>query len=133
MHLWWRVAIATRHLLACISGVAEMRARFEASGRAHDPQDGIENRLRELARIFSVAGGGGSVLDNHLHVRRRLDPQVAAARTDEEVVRRSARHFPVRDGTRTATETRTRPVSSPQTVVRRFFVMSFFYFFYHYR
>jgi hypothetical protein len=64
------------------------------------------------------------LLDNHLHVRGRLDPQVAAARTDEEVVRRWARHFPPRDGTMTGTETRTRPVSSPQTVVRRLFVMA---------
>jgi hypothetical protein len=71
----------THFLLACISGVAKVRARSVALGRALDRQDGIENRLRELAQIFSVAGGGGSVLDNPLHVRGRLDPQVAAART----------------------------------------------------
>ena len=34
------------------------------------------------------------VLDNHLHVLLRLDPDVAAAWSDEEVVRRWGRLFP---------------------------------------
>ena len=37
----------------------------------------IENRLEELAEIFAVAVGGFSVMDNHLHVLVRLDPDVA--------------------------------------------------------
>jgi len=39
----------------------------------------IEKRLEELAQIFSIAVGGFSVLDNHLHLLVRLDPDVAAA------------------------------------------------------
>ena len=38
----------------------------------------IDRRLRELAEIFSIAVGGFAVMDNHLHVLVRLDPQVAA-------------------------------------------------------
>ena len=41
--------------------------------------------------------GGFSVLDNHLHLLVRLDPNVAAGWSDEEVVRRWARLFPPRD------------------------------------
>ena len=37
----------------------------------------IESRLQELAEIFAVSVGGFSVLDNHLHVLVRLDPDVA--------------------------------------------------------
>ncbi len=36
-------------------------------------------------------------MDNHLHVLARLDPQVAAGWSDEEVVRRWGRLLPPRD------------------------------------
>jgi len=57
----------------------------------------IDHRLQELAGIFSIAVGGFSVLDNHLHVLVRLDPQIAAGWSDEDVVRRWGRLFPPRD------------------------------------
>jgi len=57
----------------------------------------IDHRLQELAGIFSIAVGGFSVLDNHLHVLVRLDLQVAAGWSDEDVVRRWGRLFPPRD------------------------------------
>ena len=60
----------------------------------------IENRLEELAEIFAVAVGGFSVIDNHLHVLARLDPDVANGWSDEEVVRRWGRLFPPRDKSR---------------------------------
>jgi REP element-mobilizing transposase RayT len=37
----------------------------------------IENRPEELAEIFTISVGGFSVMDNHLHVLVRLDPDVA--------------------------------------------------------
>ena len=37
----------------------------------------IETRLRELAEIFALAVGGFAVLDNHLHLLVRLDPDSA--------------------------------------------------------
>ncbi len=63
----------------------------------------IENRLEELADIFAVAVGGFSVMDNHLHVLVRLDPDVAEAWLDEEVVRRWGRLFRPRDKSRQPT------------------------------
>ena len=60
----------------------------------------LANRLEELADVFAVAVGGFSVLDNHLHVLVRLDPDVAQAWPDEEVVRRWGRLFPPRDKSR---------------------------------
>ena len=60
----------------------------------------IEHRLQELAQIFAVAVGGFAVLDNHLHVLVRLDPEVAQGWSDEDVVRRWGRLFPPRDKSR---------------------------------
>ncbi len=60
----------------------------------------IDGRLRELAEIFSLSVGGFSMLDNHLHVLVRLDPDVAKGWSDEEVVRRWGRLFPPRDKAR---------------------------------
>jgi len=42
-----------------------------------DRKSWIEHRLQELAQIFSVAVAGFAILDNHLHVLVRLDPDVA--------------------------------------------------------
>ena len=56
----------------------------------------LEHRLEELARIFSVSLAGFTVMDNHLHLLVRLDPEAAAAWSDEEVVRRWGRLFPPR-------------------------------------
>jgi REP element-mobilizing transposase RayT len=65
-----------------------------------DRKQWIESRLQELADLFSIAVGGFAVLDNHLHVLVRLDPQRAGAWSDEEVVRRWGRLFPPRDQAR---------------------------------
>jgi len=73
-----------------------------------DRKQWIEDRLEELAGIFSIAVGGFSVLDNHLHLLVRLDPDVAASWSDEEVVRRWGRLFPPRDKSRQPL-----PVSEP--------------------
>ncbi len=47
-----------------------------------------------------MAVGGFAILDNHLHLLVRLDPQVAKGWSDEDVVRRWGRLFPPRDKTR---------------------------------
>jgi len=47
-----------------------------------------------------VSVGGFSVMDNHLHLLVRLDPEVARGWSDEEVVRRWGRLFPPRDKSR---------------------------------
>jgi REP element-mobilizing transposase RayT len=60
----------------------------------------IDRRLEELASIFAISVGGFSVMDNHLHLLLRLDPEIASGWTDEEVVRRWGRLFPPRDKSR---------------------------------
>jgi hypothetical protein len=47
-----------------------------------------------------VTVGGFSVLDNHLHLLVRLDPEVAKSWSDDEVVQRWGRLFPPRDKSR---------------------------------
>jgi hypothetical protein len=77
-----------------------VRRAFLLGEGASDRKLWIDNRLKELAGIFSIAVGGFSVPDNHLHVLVRLDPDLAAGWSDEEVVRRWGRLFPPRDKSR---------------------------------
>ena len=53
------------------------RAFLLGEGPAGNRKQWIEHRLEELAEIFAIAVGGFSVMDNHLHVLVRLDPDVA--------------------------------------------------------
>ena len=57
----------------------------------------IEDRLKELAEIFSIECAGFAVMDNHLHLLLRLDSRQAERWTDEEVARRWLQLFPFRD------------------------------------
>ena len=100
------MAIARKHLVDtsvtrwyhCVTRC--VRRAFLLGEGPHDRKEWIENRLEELAQIFAVAIGGFSVLDNHLHLLLRLDPDVANGWSDEEVVRRWGRLFPPRDKSR---------------------------------
>ena len=60
-----------------------VRRAFLLGDGEHDRKLWISNRLRELSDIFSIAVGGFSVTDNHLHVLVRLGPEVAATWSDE--------------------------------------------------
>ena len=53
-----------------------------------DRKQWVEDRIEELAKIFAVDVGGFSVMDNHLHLLVRLDPEIATDWSDDEVVRR---------------------------------------------
>jgi REP element-mobilizing transposase RayT len=77
-----------------------VRRAFLLGEGPDDRKKWIEQRLQELAEIFAVAVGGFTVLDNHLHLLVRLDPDVAAGWSDEDVVRRWGRLFPPRDKSR---------------------------------
>ena len=57
-----------------------------------EPASGTLRKSRALA----VSVGGFSVMDNHLHVLVRLDPDVAREWSDEAVVRRWGRLFPLK-------------------------------------
>jgi Transposase IS200 like len=74
-----------------------VRRAFLLGEGLNDRKQWIDKRIEELAQIFSIAVGGFSVMDNHLHMLVRLDPEVAAGWSDEEVVRRWGRLFPPRD------------------------------------
>ena len=63
-------------------------------------KDWIENRLKELDQIFAVSLGGFSLMDNHLHLLLRIDPEVASGWSDTEVVERWFRLFPPRGADR---------------------------------
>ena len=77
-----------------------VRRAFLLGEGMHDRKSWIEHRLEELAEIFSVAVAGFAILDNHLHLLVRLDPDVARGWSDEDVVRRWGRLFPPRDKAR---------------------------------
>jgi hypothetical protein len=77
-----------------------VRRAFLLGEGASDRKVWIESRLEELAEIFAVSVAGFSILDNHLHVLVRLDPDIAGSWSDEDVVRRWGRLFPPRDKAR---------------------------------
>ncbi len=79
-----------------------VRRAFLLGEGVHDRKGWIEHRLEELAEIFLVSVAGFAILDNHLHLLVRLDPDLAGSWSDEEVVRRWGRLFPPRDKTRQA-------------------------------
>jgi REP element-mobilizing transposase RayT len=77
-----------------------VRRAFLLGEGMHNRKSWIDHRLEELAEIFSVAVAGFAILDNHLHLLVRLDPDVAQGWSDEDVVRRWGRLFPPRDKAR---------------------------------
>ena len=77
-----------------------VRRAFLLGDEEHNRKEWIESRLEELAGCFAVAVGGFSIMNNHLHVLLRLDPDVAAGWSDEDVVRRWGQLCPPRDKSR---------------------------------
>ena len=59
-----------------------------------DRKQWIEDRLEFLAGNFAIAVGGFAILDNHLHVLLRLDPDDAELWTADQVVRRWMMIYP---------------------------------------
>jgi hypothetical protein len=93
-----------------------VRRAFLLSEGPLDRKQWIDQRLEELAGIFAVSVGGFSIMDNHLHVLVRLDPDLAKDWSDEHVVRRWGRLFPPRD---TSPDQTPRPASkNPSGSVR---------------
>ena len=62
-----------------------VRRAFLLGEGMHDRKSWIEHRLEELAEIFAVAVAGFAILDNHLHLLVRLDPDLARGWSDEDV------------------------------------------------
>ena len=78
----------------CISRCVR-RAFLCGEGFEHRKQ-WIEDRIELLAASFAVSVCGFSVMDNHLHVLVRLDPDAAKQWSDEDVVRRWIAVYPPR-------------------------------------
>ena len=83
----------------CISRCVR-RAHLMGTEAAPGRKDWIENRLKELDQIFADSVGGFSLMDNHLHLLLRIDPDVAKGWSDTEVVERWFRLFPRRGSDR---------------------------------
>ncbi len=79
-----------------------VRRAFLLSEGKSNRKEWIENRIKELSGIFALGIGGFSVMDNHLDLLVRVDPDVANSWSDEEVVRRWGRLFPPHDKSRQA-------------------------------
>jgi hypothetical protein len=56
----------------------------------------LDHRIQELNSIFAVSVAGYSLMDNHLHLLLRVDPDVADAWTPIEVVQRWLTLYPLR-------------------------------------
>jgi hypothetical protein len=101
------MTIARRHLIDvsltrwyhCMSRC--VRGASLLGNESSDRKAWLEDRIGELAQIFALGVGGFSVMDSHLHLLLRLDPEVAKGWSDEEVVRRWGRLCPPRDKLRT--------------------------------
>jgi len=76
----------------CISRCVR-RAMLCGEGFEHRKQ-WIEQRLQLLAENFAVAVCGFAVMDNHLHVLVRVDPDDAGRWSDEDVLRRWMAVYP---------------------------------------
>jgi REP element-mobilizing transposase RayT len=70
----------------CISRC--VRRAFLCGERFEHRKAWIEARLELLARQFAISVCGFAILDNHLHVVCRIDPDLADGWSDAEVVRR---------------------------------------------
>jgi len=53
--------------------------------------------MKRLTEIFAISVGGFAVLDNHLHMLVRLDPDGGDSWSAEEIARRWAKLFPPRN------------------------------------
>ena len=116
----------------CVS--RRVRRAFSLADGPVDRKEWIERRLKEIAEIFAIAVGGFSVMDNHIHVLVRLDPDVAKDWSDEEVIRRWGRLFPPRDKSRkplpvseTRVEWRLKDANSVTTARARLASLSWFF------
>jgi REP element-mobilizing transposase RayT len=63
----------------CTTARREVRRAVLLSEGVHNRKEWLEKRLEELAGISAVAVGGFSVMNDHLHLLQRLDPEVAQA------------------------------------------------------
>ncbi len=76
----------------------------EGAGSGSERKEWVTKRLEQLAKVFAISVGGFSVMDNHLHLLLRIDPDQARDWTAEEVTRRWFQLFPPRGTNRKRVE-----------------------------
>ncbi|WP_417735804.1 transposase [Rosistilla oblonga] len=80
----------------CISRCVRQTLLLHDNSRdtKRDWRQWIEDRLQLLDSNFAISVGGFSVMDNHLHVLCRLDPEAADRWSPQEVMRRWIAIYP---------------------------------------
>lgn len=68
----------------CVRKAFLLSDRQETQGR----RLWLEQRLQELEHIFAISVAGYAIMENHLHVLLRLDPDVASCWNEHEIVER---------------------------------------------
>jgi REP element-mobilizing transposase RayT len=86
------VDVSVTRYYHCISRCVR-QASLCGEGFEHRKQ-WIEDRLETLSQCFAVSVCGFAVMDNHLHVLLRLDPDNASSWSAQDVVRRWATAYP---------------------------------------
>ncbi len=95
-HLIDPTAVGVYHCVSRCVRRAFLCGEDALSGRNFDHRkQWLEDRLLTLAETFSVSLLAYAVMSNHLHVVLRVDPDAAAAWSNEEVAERWVRLFPV--------------------------------------
>ena len=74
-----------------------VRRAFLVPDGLHDRKAWLQNRIEELSKIFAISVAGFAILDNHLHMLVRLDPDVAKRWSAEKVARRWGQLHPPRN------------------------------------
>jgi REP element-mobilizing transposase RayT len=88
----------------CISRCVR-RAFLIAEYQDFDRKAWLDQRLRELDSLFAISVAGFSVMDNHLHLLVRIDPEVADSWTPIQVAQRWLTLFPPRVNRKPVTPT----------------------------
>ena len=92
-----------------------VRRAFLCGDTAAHRKDWIKQRLLELTQSFAIEVGAFAIMDNHLHLLVRTQPDWADQWSDEEVARRWTRLYP-----RSADELRqTTGIASERELLRR--------------
>ena len=73
----------------CVRGASLLRSE------SSDRKAWLEDRIEELAQIFALGVGGFSVMDNHLHLLLRLDPEVASLVASSRPAGKSCAKWPI--------------------------------------
>ena len=88
----------------CISRCVR-RAFLIAENHDFDRKAWLDERLRELDSLFAISVAGFSVMDNHLHLLLRIDPDAADSWTPLQVAERWLTLYPPRVNRKPVTPT----------------------------